>query len=938
MAQSDSTRPLHEQFEAQARRTPDATAVYEADGSITFAELDAQAGRVAQALRAKGIGTDCVVGVHVDRSVAWIIAVLGILKTDAAAMPLPPSYPPGRVRRILSRAAPAAVIDDAPARLHRGLGARVFDLGELRSFASSAGSSMPGRLDQAAFVLCSSGSTGTPKMIVRSHGSFLHRLNWTWTRHPYAAGEVCCQKAQAGTTHCIYELFEPLLRGVPVVSIPDDEARDLEAFWETVRRRSVSRLLLVPSMLQSSLDMPGFTPPPLEVLVLMGEYVSPRLAERAVNEFPARTHIYSIYGSTEASSALVCDLRESFRAGEELPLGKPVSNDVQTLVLGANLEAVGSGEIGRLHIAGPALFSEYFREPDLTESVFPAASRHAGRWYDTHDRVRLMPDGNLQFMGRDDATVKVRGFRVDLQEVERAMLSYSGVRSAAAVVGNDPSGRSMLLGFVTPATVDRQAVYDALRDLLPAYMIPSSLTALDAFPITPRGKLDRARLLEQQASRAAPTPASRVPSNTESRIAAIWTQVLGHDAYSLESSFFEVGGTSLTVFALVHRLRLEFALDRSRLPEQILYRYPTIETLAPLLERLESGEAAGAERGAMPVLVTMRRGSDPALAPFFVVASAGGTLGAYEMLAKKLATPREIIGVRDPFIWGERELSEGFDRWVGRYVAAIRERQAHGPYYVCAYSSAGAFGYEIARRLRAAGEEVAILVLVDPLALDRRNRLRYGWWALRVTYARPSVRALVRLAGWLRVPVYALLRIGRQAPPAPAAPSEKEVRQLTEDATRDVEHLRTFSALLELNTGLPLALEDSDFAGVPPDGRLRVLQARIASRLPEVDAATIERILIQYGFQVRSQHAYQLQPYDGPVLLVEPATKYAGLVRAHLAPYVRDLRFRVIALGSASERVRKIAARLGSLRAHYRSMRDEEFVNGLCREIEAVLE
>ncbi len=934
MAQNDSEQLLHVQFEEQARRTPDTVALREGNRSITFADLDARAERVACALQARGIGADSTVGLHLERSIPWVGAVLGILKTNAAVMPLPPSYPPGRLREILSHAALDAVLDDATTPLDPSLTIQALHLEALPPGAGTRGHVGPGRADQPAFILCSSGSTGTPKMIVRTHRSFQHRLRWTWERHPYASGDVCVQKAQATTTHGIYELFEPLLQGVPVVILPDERARDLEVFWDTIRTRGVSRLLIVPSALQSSLDMPGFTPPPLDVVVLMGEYVNPRLAERAVNAFPPRTRVYSIYGSTEASSTLVCDLRESFRPGEELPLGGPISPDVRALVLGPDLEPAAPGEAGRLYIAGPALFTGYFRSPELTAQVLVHGSSRGDPLYDTHDQVRYTPDGSLQFIGRVDDTVKIRGFRVDLQEVERALLSHPGVRQAAAIVGGTEAGGATLHAFVSPADLDRDAIYRTLRDRLPAYMLPSTLAALDVFPLTTRGKLDRARLLREQSAWHAAPVAGRELTDTERQVSDIWAKLLGHDAFALDSSFFEVGGTSLTVFALVHRLRETFALDRARLPEQAVYRYPTVEKLGAFIDRGRSGQSAPQEERA-PVLVTMRQGTEPDEAPLFLIASAGGTLGAYEKLAKALRTSREIIGVRDPFVWGERELAEGFSRWVDRYVAAMRRRQPHGPYYVLAYSSAGAFGYEIARRLRAEGEDVPILFLIDPLALDRANRRRFGWWALRVTYSRPPLRALVRLVGWLRVPMHRLLGSGRDQPPAP--PSLADVQELSRAATRDRGHLQTFAALLELNTGLPLSLDAADFAHESPDGYLRVLQARIASLMPEVDPATIERIVIQYGFQVRAQHAYRLRPYDGSVLLVEPATRYRGIASAHLRPYVKKMRVRAVPLSEPAERIRVITDRFGALEAHYRSMRDDQFVNGLAREIEPLL-
>lgn len=937
MGRPDSLLLFHAQFSEQASRTPGGVAIHEEDRFITFADLETRAERVASALRSAGIRDGCTVGLHIDRSIAWVVGVLAILKTNAAVVPLPPSYPPRRLQEILAFAGLDAVIDDSKTPLDPASVSRVLHLGDLLTDAGGHSDSFPGESDQPAFVLCSSGSTGQPKMIVRSHRSFFHRLRWTWEQHPYAPGEVCCQKAQMTTTHAIYELFEPLLRGIPVVIVQDRDVRNLESFWDTIRKRGISRLLIVPSVLRASLDMPGFVAPPLDVLVLMGEYLHVGLAQRAIAAFPARTRLYSIYGSTEASSTLVCDLRKSYRPDEELPLGTPISPDVRALVLGSDLEPVAPGEVGRLFMAGPALFSEYFRNPTLTASVVIHASRYDEPLYDTHDQVRRMPDASLQFIGRVDDSVKIRGFRVDLQEVERAILLDPEVSQAAVVVSDNEAGHATLLAFVAPATVDRSGVYRTLRERLPDYMVPSLVVSLDAFPLTGSSKVDRAQLLKEHAHRAQHPPAGRAPTDTQRRVAEVWERTLGHASFTLDDSFFEVGGTSLSVFALLHRLREVFSLGRAQLDEQSVYRYPTVEELSVYIAGIRNGRSHHATRRT-PLLVTLRKSSDPGRQPFFVISSAGGTLGAYEKLSRALTMTREIIGVRDPFIWGGRDATEGFQRWVSHYVEAIRDRQPEGPYYLGAYSSAGAFGFEIARRLRLEGREVALLALIDPQALEFGSQWHYGYWVLRATWMRPAFQALVRLAGRLRSPAIKLLRTihspgGRNDF---ALPTE-EFRELAVGATQAKGHLMTLAALLELNTGLPFALADSDFAGRPPDQYLGVLQRRVQTLTPEVDPAAIERIVVQYQLQVRTQHAYQLRKYEGQVLLVEPTTRYAGLVAALLRPHVRNLQVRTIPLGPPSERARVICAQFGSLEAHYRSMRDDVFVQGLAKLLDAPL-
>jgi len=938
MHRHDLAPLLHQHFAEQVKRTPDGMALYGKEGSITFADLAARVDRVAGALRAAGIVSGSSVGLYMERSIDYVASVLAVLKCSSAAVPLPPSYPEGRLRDILSFSRLDAVIDHDATPLDPRLTGRILRFSELSAGAGGADNAGPARPDQPAFVLCSSGSTGTPKMIVRSHRSFFHRLNWTWDNHPYTNGEACCQKSYMTTTHAIYELFEPLLRGVPVVIITDEEVRDLERFWDTIRTRRISRLLIVPSLLQASLDMPGFVAPPIKVVVLMGEYVNPKLAERAIASFPRETRIFSIYGSTEASSTLVCDLTESFRPGEELPLGRPISPDVRALVLRPDLAQAGPGEVGVLHIAGPALFKEYFRNPELTASAFVTAPDPVGVVYDTRDQVRRMPDGNLHFIGRVDHTVKIRGFRVDLQDVEKALLLHPEVSGAAVVLSDPEPGSAMLLAFFAPRTVDQATIYRVLRDRLPAYMVPSVLVGLDALPLTASGKVDRQKLLADYAARISTESAAHDESDTQRRVSEVWREVLKHAEIRPGSSFFEVGGTSLTVFAVVQRLRTAFGLDRGRLPDQALYQFPTVEALAAHIDGLRSGNTSPAPAG-NTILVTLKRGEDPGLPPLFLIASAGGTLGAYEKLARVLRTRREIVGVRDPFIWGERDPTMGFEQWVSLYVSAIQQRQPEGPYYIGAYSSAGAFGYEMARQLRRDGREVRLLVLIDPVGMDSLVRPGFGYWALRARYMRPSFRRIVRLGGWLRQATFGRLPNIRPSDGAGGGPlSADEFQRRATQARTDKAHILALSALLELNTGLPFTLVDADLSAVAKDQYLSVLLARVKALAPDVDPAAIESIVVQYYLQTRSHHAYRPRRYKGNVLLFEVEGPYIGLVASQLRAYVRGLRTVGVPLGPQSERTRMVVERLSRpLRLHYLSMRDDTFVGKLAEALEPLL-
>ena len=934
---ADKSFRLDDRFEQQVLQTPDRVAVFDANTSITYAELKVRSDNLLAALCSRGITAGSYVGVHMSRSLDYVISVLAILKAKAAVVPLPPTYPESRLREILAFAALDLVLDDTTTPLNSQLSNRTIHLPDAASVASAPITVAIGDPDQPAFVLCSSGSTGTPKMIVRSHRSFFHRLQWTWDNHPYAEDEVCCQKSHMTTTHAIYELFEPLLRGIPTRLITDQNVQCVESFWDTIRSHSISRLLVVPSLLQASLDIPGFVAPPLKILVLMGEYVSSKLAAQVLAAFPAPTKVYSIYGSTEASSTLVCDIHNNFRVGEELPLGVPISPDVRIVVLRENGKPVALGEMGILHVAGPSVFNSYFRNPAQTASVIVAALGDGDRLYNTHDRVRLMTDGLLQFVGRTDHTVKIRGFRVDMHEVENALLGLPEVRQCAVIADDGGSGPTMLMAFVVPTTIAPQRITVALRERLPAYMIPSVVTGLDALPLTANGKIDRQALLATYADRSFVKHEIVFASDTACQVAEVWKAILKHGNVQPDSNFFELGGNSLTVFAAVHRLRNTFALDRHQLSDVSIYQFPTVAALASYIDSVRAGNTPIPPTN-NAILVTLKHGED-ASAPVFVISSAGGTLGAYDKLVKSLNTRRSIIGVRDAFIWGGRDATSGFQNWVALYVNAIRERQPHGPYYLLAYSSAGAFGYEIAQHLRRSGESVALLALVDPMALDRGNKRRFGYWALQARFTRGPITRLVKLGGWLRMAVPRWLRdSGQSGSVNEFVLSNEQFVQAAANSRTSKSHILCLSALLELNTGLPFALTDAELSQVAPTRYLDVLLDRVKTANPEIDPGMIEKIVVQYNLQVHAQHRYRLQRYDGKVVIFDPDGPYYGLLAAQFKPYVRELEVRNIPLGEPSARtcmlVESFPARI---RSHYLSIRDNGFANRLADELTALL-
>jgi acyl carrier protein len=467
-------------------------------------------------------------------------------------------------------------------------------------------------------------------------------------------------------------------------------------------------------------------------------------------------------------------------------------------------------------------------------------------------------------------------------------------------------------------------------------MVPSVLVGLESFPLTASGKVDRRRLLEEYVRRATAVPSGESLSSTELRIAEIWKQVLQQRDIDADSHFFEIGGTSLTVFSVVHRLRSAFGLARQQLNDNAVYQYSTLRDLAGYVDSVRQGGPSAPAQA--KIAVTLRKGR-PDLPPLFVIASSGGTLGAYDRLSKALKTDREIVGIRDPYVWGARDPTMGFQEWIAIYVTAIRERQPAGPYYICAFSSAGAFGYEIAQHLRRAGQEVAQLLLIDPIGIAGEATEDFGYRVFTALFRGRRFKWRVRLEGAWRLLTGAGRRDGLRAGDNDFSMSAEEVERRAVAVRRDRKVIKDLSSLFELNAGLPFTLTDSDFEGRDPVRYVDILLSRVRTVTPDVDLDTVERILVQYYcLQLPATHFYRLKRYGGRVEIFEPASPQVGLLRAYFRPYAKDLRLRVLGIGEPSERIRIACANLSpSLQTHYRSMRDDAFVGNLAAALEPLL-
>ncbi|RAS65117.1 non-ribosomal peptide synthase protein (TIGR01720 family)/amino acid adenylation domain-containing protein [Lentzea atacamensis] len=538
---------LVELFSQQAARTPDATAVVFEDSSLTYAELDARADELAGQLAARGVRPGSIVGVHLDRSLELIVALLGAQRAGAAYLPLDPSYPADRLAMMIEDARPVVVLEP----------------GLLDGPTAEIVTPAPG---DSAYVIYTSGSTGRPKGVVVSHRAIVNQLLWMRAEYGITPDDRVLQKTPSSFDASVWELFLPLVSGATLVVAKPQGHKDPSYLAELIERERVTTAQFVPSALRVFLDA-GAPPASLRRIVCGGEALPSDLAGAA-------PHVHNVYGPTE-TTVQVTRWDASEGAGTAtVPIGRPVWN-TQVHVLDRYLRPVPPGVPGELYVGGAQLADGYLDRPGLTAARFVASPFVAGqRLYRTGDVVRWNGVA-LEYLGRSDDQVKVRGFRIELGEVEAALTALPGVRAAAARVFAE---RQQLIGYVTGDGLDPAAARRALLDRLPEQLVPSAIIVLDEMPLTPNGKLDRSALPSPEVAESA-GEAARDPR--EQVLAGLFADVLGVERVGRDDDFFALGGHSLLATRLVSRIRRTLNAD---LRIRAVFDAPTVARLARLLD------------------------------------------------------------------------------------------------------------------------------------------------------------------------------------------------------------------------------------------------------------------------------------------------------------------------------------------------------------------
>ncbi|HET9281970.1 MAG TPA: non-ribosomal peptide synthetase, partial [Candidatus Angelobacter sp.] len=542
-------------------------ALVQGERRVSYRELNGRANRLAHFLRSRGVAREGRVGIYMQRSIEQVSAILGVLKCGGAYVPLDPAYPEERLRYMIEAARLSTVLTtgasfrfDPPGRKITWIDAT--KISNSPGFDGNIGVDV--HPQDAAYVIFTSGSTGMPNGVVGTHRGAINRFTWMWEQYPFAAGEVSALKTACNFVDSVWEIFGPLLQGIPSVILDDETVKDPPALVKALARARVTRLVLVPSLLRALLENEQQLAqylPDIKYWTSSGEALSAELVRRFREQLPART-LLNLYGSSEASADSTAIDTAGVSLSINIPIGRPIYN-TQAYLLDRSMQPVPIGIPGEIYLGGAGLAREYLFQPELTAIRFvpnPFATSPGTRLYRTGDIGRYAPDGTIQYVGRVDRQIKLRGIRIDLNEIEKVLGQHPALQHAVVMlVKNHPPIGDRLAAFVVSDQHPRPKEGELrrfLKERLPEYMVPGVYVRMEEMPLTANGKINRGALpVGEMAKRLEQERYGEWRSPVEELLGQIWEEVLGVDEVGGEDDFFARGGHSLLATQVIARIR-----------------------------------------------------------------------------------------------------------------------------------------------------------------------------------------------------------------------------------------------------------------------------------------------------------------------------------------------------------------------------------------------
>jgi len=701
---------LHHLFEAQVQHTPEATAVISGGHCLTYAQLNADANKLAHFLRGRGVEPETLVGVCAESSPAMVVALLAILKAGGAYLPLDPAYPPARLDFMLSDAAISMVltqshlINSLPPTYRRETICVDTDAPSWQS-QSAANPSSGATPNNLAYVIYTSGSTGQPKGVMLAHRGIVNNLAWRQEQFPLTSADRMLQTYSFSFDLSVWAIFWPLAVGATLVLPRPGGMADSGYLAQVLADERITVAGVGPALLQILLANPEIGRCRfLRHVFCGGEAMLPGLPHRFYSLFDAQLH--NVYGPTEATIDAACWTVPRTETAQAIPIGFPVTG-TDFFLLDESLHPVPEGSEGELYIAGVSLARGYLHRPELTAERF--LCREA-RLYRTGDLARRGPEGEYYSLGRMDSQIKLRGFRIELGEIEAALCAHPAIVDAVAALREDqPGGKRLAAYVVTCEPVTAAALRDFLTETLPAHMVPAAFVFLETLPLTPSGKRDR---------NALPTPGPEawdrgpdfVPPDDplQHQLVQIWEDLLSIRPLGIRDNFWELGGHSLLAARMLDKIA--HACGQT-LPLSALYENGTVEGLASIL------------RERRPEATTLLSQISPAGSrrPFFYLYGFNPLGGFYCHSLARFLPPEQPFTILHPPTAPRTKIT--VQSMAAEYIQAIRVVQAVGPYRLGGYCGAGLVAYEMACQLVAQDEKIEFLALIEVAPINARLRL-----------------------------------------------------------------------------------------------------------------------------------------------------------------------------------------------------------------------
>ncbi|MCE9567893.1 MAG: amino acid adenylation domain-containing protein [Planctomycetes bacterium] len=769
---------IHQLFEEQVRRQPDAVAVIANGRKWTFRQLNEKANQLARHLQSQGVGPGTFVGVCLKRSPEMMTAILAVLKGGSAYVPLDSVYPRDRLAFMLGDTKAAVVLTEQSLieRLPEGA-AQYLCLDLIGTELDRLDTENLGPVstpDDRCYVIYTSGSTGRPKGVVLRHRAVVNTLDWVNTTFGVGPSDRVLFVTSLSFDLSVYDIFGVLGAGGSVRVADEEELRDPVELMRILRTEPITIWDSAPAALQQlapffAQDRGG----QLRLVMLSGDWIPVSLPNLVRAAFP-QSKVMSLGGATEAAIwSNWYPIGHVDPSWPSIPYGKPIRN-ARYHILDDRLQPVPVGVPGELHIGGLVLADGYLNRPELTAERFipdhltPTSPPELGlpnapRLYKTGDLARYFPDGNIEFLGRIDQQVKVRGYRVELGEIETVLAQHPAVREVVVKNHRDDAGHVYLVAYLVlrpSLALNSAELAKYLKAKLPEYMVPSQFMVLESLPLTPNGKLDRAALTPPELVVTKSETEFKLPTNDAERaLQAIWEEVLKVRPISVTDSFYDLGGHSLMAAVLMARVESQLG---HRLPLELLFSTPTVRGLATLIQRkLELG------RGCLVPLQT--EGIKPAL---FLIAGAGGHVFAFHQFARLLGSDQPTYGLKAVGVDGSEHPLESMKEIASRYLKEILHSRPNGPFIIGGYSIGAIIAFELALQLRAAGMEVPRVIVFDMLApgYPRKPALPRRTWShlVRFVMSRGKIAYLKDRYRRLRGRVLGLLNLHRlDAPGVP---------------------------------------------------------------------------------------------------------------------------------------------------------------------------